>query len=71
MRGGDVESGLKDRSNGRACGSEIRWRSGSTSSLDNGSRYPAIERRGARVVAKPSRIELCAAILLICLHWKM
>ena len=60
MRGGDVGSGLKDRSNGQTCGSEGRWRSGSTSSLDKGRRYPAVERRGAIVVAKPSRIELWA-----------
>jgi hypothetical protein len=26
------------------------------SSFDDGSRYPAVERRGARVVASPSRI---------------
>ncbi len=42
MRGGDVGSGLKDRSNGQTCGSEGRWRSGSTSSLDKGRRYPAV-----------------------------
>jgi hypothetical protein len=58
MRGGDVGSGLKDKSNGRACGSEGRWRGGLTSSLDEGRRYPAVERRGARVVAKPLQIEL-------------
>jgi hypothetical protein len=57
MRGGDVGSGLKDKSNGQACGSEGRWRSGLTSSLDKARGYPAVERRGARVVAKPSRIE--------------
>ena len=56
--GGDVGSGLKDRSNGWACGSDGRWRSGSTSSFDKGGRYPAVEMRGARVVARPSRIEL-------------
>jgi hypothetical protein len=39
MRGGDVGSGLKDRSYGRVCGSEGRWRSGSTSSLDKGRMY--------------------------------
>ena len=55
---GDVGSGLKDRSNGQAGGSEGRWRSGSMSSFDKGSRYPAVERRGARVVARPSWIEL-------------
>ena len=72
MLGGDVGSGLKDRSNGRACGSEGRWSCGSISSFDDGSRYPAVERRGARVVASLSRIELCApSILLMCLHWKM
>ncbi len=71
MLGGDVGSGLKDRLNGRACGSEGRWSSGSISSFDDGSRYPAVDRRGARVVASPSRIELCAPILLMCLHWKM
>jgi hypothetical protein len=49
---------LKDKSYGWASGSEGRWKSGSTSSLDKGRRYPAMERRGARVVAKPSRIEL-------------
>ena len=69
--GGDVGSGLKNRSNGRACGSDGRWSSGSMSSFDDGSRYPAIERRGARVVASPSRIELCSPILLMCLHWEM
>ena len=58
MRGGDVGSGLKDKSYGWASGSEGRWKSGSTSSLDKGRRYPAMERRGARGVAKPSRIEL-------------
>ena len=70
--GGDVGSGLKDRSNGRACRSDSRWRSGSTSSFDEGIRCPAVERRGARVVvvARPSRIELWAPILLMCLHWK-
>ena len=56
--GGDLGSGLKDRSNGRASGSDGRWRSGSTSSFDEGSRYPAVERRGARMVARPSRIGL-------------
>ena len=71
MLGGDVGSGLKDRSNGRACGLEGRWSSGSMSSFDDGSRYPVMERRGARVVASPSRIELCALILLMYLHWKM
>jgi len=69
--GGDVGSGLKDNSNGRACGSEGRWSSGSISSFDDGSRYLAVDRRCARVVASPSRIELCAPILLMCLHWKM
>jgi hypothetical protein len=39
--GGDVGSGLKDRLNGWACGSDGWWRSGSTSSFDEGSRYPA------------------------------
>ena len=58
MRGRDVGPGLKDRSNGWACGSEGKWRSSLTSSLDKGRRYPAVERRGARVVTKPSRIEL-------------
>ncbi len=58
MRGGDVGSGLKDKSNGWACGSEGSWRSGLTSSLDEGRKYLAVERRGARVVAKPLRIEL-------------
>ena len=71
MLGGDVGSGLKDRSNGRACGSDGRWSSGSMSSFDGGSRYPTVERRGARVVARPSRIELWVLILLMCLHWKM
>ena len=72
MLGGDVGSGLKDRSNGRACGSDGRWSSGSMSSFDDGSRYLAIERRDAtRVVASSSQIELCAPILLMCLHWKM
>ena len=71
--GGDVGSELKDRLNGRACRSDSRWRSGSTSSFDEGSRCPAVERRGARVVvvATPSQIELWAPILLMCLHWKM
>jgi len=69
--GGDVGSGLKDRSNGQACGSDGRWSGGSMSSFDDGSRYLAVERRGARVVASPLRIELCAPILLMCLHWKM
>jgi hypothetical protein len=61
---------LKDRSNGRACRSDSRWRSGSASSFDEGIRCPAVERRGARVVvvARPSRIELWAPILLMCLH---
>ncbi len=71
MFGEDVGSGLKDRSNGRACGSDGRWISGSMSSFDDGSRYPAVERKGIRVVASPLRIELCAPILLMCLHWKM
>ncbi len=44
MLGGYVGSGLKDRSNGRACGSDGRWSSGSMSSFDDGSRYPAVER---------------------------
>ena len=35
MRGGDDGSGLNERSNGRACGSEGRWSSGSISSFDN------------------------------------
>ena len=51
---------LLNEESGRACGSESRWRSGSTSCLDEGRRYPAVERRGAIVVAKPSRIELWA-----------
>ena len=71
MLGGDAGSGLKDKSNGRAWGSEGRWSSGSISSFDDGSRYPAMDRRGARVVASPLWIELCAPILLMCLHWKM
>ncbi len=71
MLGGDVGSGLKDSPNGRACESDGRWSSGSMSSFDDGSRYPAVERRGAWVVASPSLIELCASILLMCLHWKM
>ncbi len=58
MRGGDVGSGLKDKSNGWANGSEGKRRSGLTLSLDEGRRYPAVERRCARVVAKPLRIEL-------------
>ena len=37
MLGGYVGSGLKDRSNGRACGSDGRWSSGSMSSFDDGS----------------------------------
>ncbi len=37
MLGGDVGSGLKDRSNGRACGSDGRWSSGSMSSFDDGT----------------------------------
>ena len=57
MLGGYVGSGLKDRSNGRACGSDGRWSSGSMSSFDDGSRYPAVERRGARVVASGSRCD--------------
>jgi hypothetical protein len=69
--GGYVGSGLKARSNGRACRSDGRWSSGSMSSFDDGSRYPVVERRGARVVGSLSRIELCAPILLMCLHWKM
>ena len=44
MRGEDVGSGLKDRSHRRACGSEGRWRSGLTSSLNKGSRYLSVER---------------------------
>ena len=56
--GGDLGSGLKDRSNGWACGSDNRWRSGLTSSFVKGSRYSAVERRGARVMARPSQIEL-------------
>jgi hypothetical protein len=52
--GGDVGSGLKDRSNGQVCGLDGRWRSGLTSSVDEGSRYPAVDRRGARVTARPS-----------------
>ena len=55
----DLES--KDRSNGRACGSDGRWRSGSTSSFDGGCMHPAVGRRGERVqgvVVRPSRIEL-------------
>ena len=68
MFGGDVGSRLKDRSNVRACGLDSRWSSGSMSIFDDGSRYPAVERRG---VASPSRIELCAPILLMCLHWKI
>jgi hypothetical protein len=33
-------TGLKDRSNGQACGSEGRWRSGSTLSFDEGWQIP-------------------------------
>jgi hypothetical protein len=35
--GGDVGSGLKDRLNGWACGSDGRWSSGSMSIFDDGS----------------------------------
>jgi hypothetical protein len=64
--GGDVGSGLKERSNGRTSGSDGRWRSGSTSSFDEGSSYPAVERRGARVVARPLRIEGLSFERLFC-----
>ena len=68
MKGGDDGSGLKERSNGRACGSEGTWSCGSISRVEDGRRYPAVVRRGPRVVAKPSRIKLWAPILLIRRH---
>jgi hypothetical protein len=68
MRGGDDGSGLKERSNGHACGSEGRCSCGSISRVEDGRRYLAVVRRGPRVVAKPSRIKLCAPILLIRRH---
>ena len=45
MKGGDDGSGLKERSNGRACGSEGRWSCGSISRVEDGRRYPAVVRR--------------------------
>jgi hypothetical protein len=36
--------------------------------VEDGRRYPAVVRRGPRVVVKPSRIKLCALILLIRRH---
>lgn len=68
MRGGEEGSGLKERSNGRACGSEGRRSCGSVSIVEEGRRYPAVVRRGPRVVANPSRIKLWAPILLIRRH---
>ena len=38
MRGGDDGSGLKERSNGCACGSEGRWSCGSISRVEDGRR---------------------------------
>ncbi len=42
--GGSAGSGLKDISNGHACGSEGRWSSGSTLNLDVRRMYPVVER---------------------------
>ena len=62
MRGGDDGSGLKERSNGRACGSEGRRSCGSISIVEEGRRYPAVVRRRPRVLAKPLRIKLWAPL---------
>ena len=71
MKGGDDGSGLRERSNGRACGSEGRWSCCSISRVEDGRRYPAVVKRGPRVLAKPSRIKLWAPILLIRRHWNI
>ena len=60
--------GWKEMSNGRAAIS-VRGRfSCSVCIVALGGMYPAVARAGWRALAHESRMELCALILLTCLH---
>ncbi len=71
MDGGRAGPGWNARSNGHALGSEGRYSMGSMSKVEVGCKYPAVERAGVSIKAKPLRMELCTCILLINLHWKV
>ena len=68
--GGTAGEGSKEKSKGRAWGSDGRQSFGSTSTVELGRMKPAVARTGVTARANPSRRKLWAPILQMRTHLK-